>query len=61
MNFLSQQSALALARLDGQIQVFNDVVGLAKNNPPKHAKQYINLYQTILNAVKKYQSDINNS
>ena len=46
---------------DGQIQVFHDIIGLAKNNPPKHAKQYINIYKTILNAVKKYQTDINNS
>ena len=46
---------------NGQIQVFHDIIGLAKNDPPKHAKQYINIYKTILNAVKKYQTDINNS
>ena len=45
---------------DGQIQVFHDIIGLAKSKPPKHAKQYSNIYQTILNAVKKYQTDINN-
>ena len=46
---------------DGQIQVFHDVVGLTKNSPPKHAKQYSNLYDTILDIVKKYQNDINKS
>ena len=46
---------------DGQIQVFHDVVGLTKNSPPKHAKQYSNLYDTILDIVKRYQNDINKS
>jgi 3-methyl-2-oxobutanoate hydroxymethyltransferase len=45
---------------DGQIQVFHDLVGLTKASPPKHAKQYSNLYNTILATVKKYQDDINN-
>ena len=44
---------------DGQIQVFHDILGLTKNKPPKHAKQYTNLYTTILDVVKKYQKDIN--
>ncbi len=44
---------------DGQIQVFHDILGLTKNKPPKHAKQYTNLYTTILDIVKKYQKDIN--
>ena len=46
---------------DGQIQVFHDVIGLSKNSPPKHAKQYSRLYDTILDVVKKYQTDIKNS
>ena len=46
---------------DGQIQVFHDIVGLTKNKPPKHAKQYADLYTTILNIVKKYQIDIKKS
>ena len=44
---------------DGQIQVFHDILGLTNNKPPKHAKQYTNLYTTILDIVKKYQKDIN--
>lgn len=46
---------------DGQIQVFHDILGLTKKSPPKHAKQYAKLYNTILAIVKKYQNDINNS
>jgi len=46
---------------DGQIQVFHDILGLTKNSPPKHAKQYSNLYNIILDIVKKYQNDIKNS
>lgn len=46
---------------DGQIQVFHDIVGLTKKSPPKHARQYIRLYDTLLDIVKKYQNDIKNS
>jgi len=46
---------------DGQIQVFHDIIGLTKQTPPKHAKQYENVYDIILKAVQKYQNDINNS
>ena len=46
---------------DGQIQVFHDIIGLTKNKPPKHAKQYADLYTTILNIVNKYQIDIKKS
>ena len=46
---------------NGQIQVYHDIMGLSKFSPPKHAKQYENLYQTMLNAVKQYKTDIENS
>ncbi len=46
---------------DGQIQVFHDIIGLTKGNPPKHAKQYDKLYNQILKIVENYQQDINNS
>ena len=29
-------------------------MGLSKNKAPRHAKQQLNLYEEILNAVKKY-------
>ena len=46
---------------DGQIQVYHDIMGLSKAPAPKHAKQYDNLYQTMLSAIKKYKTDVENS
>ena len=46
---------------DGQIQVFHDIMGLSKNKAPKHAKQQLNLYEEILNAVKKYKETVKKS
>lgn len=46
---------------DGQIQVFHDIMGLSKNPPPKHAKQYDSMYTNMLDIVKKYKSDIETS
>ena len=43
---------------DGQIQVFHDIMGLTKNKPPKHAKEYGKLYNMMLNIVKQYQKDV---
>jgi len=43
---------------DGQIQVFHDIMGLMKNKPPKHAKQYDTLYTSMLNIVKRYKDDV---
>ena len=45
---------------DGQIQVFHDIMGLTKNKPPKHAKEYGKLYHTMLDIVSQYQKDVNN-
>lgn len=46
---------------DGQIQVFHDIMGLSKNKPPKHAKQYDSMYSNMLNVVNKYKSDVEKS
>ena len=46
---------------NGQIQVFHDIMGLMKNRPPKHAKQYDTLYSDMLNIVKRYKNDIEQS
>ena len=43
---------------DGQIQVFHDVMGLSKEKAPKHAKQYHQLYNTMLDVVKQYKQDV---
>ena len=46
---------------NGQIQVFHDIMGLMKNRPPKHAKQYDTLYTDMLHIVKRYKNDIEQS
>lgn len=45
---------------DGQIQVFHDLLGLYDTFVPKHAKQYVNLSNTISNAIQNYVSDVKN-
>ena len=39
---------------DGQIQVFHDLVGFFNTKIPKHAKKYINNYNTIKDALAHY-------
>ena len=46
---------------DGQIQVYHDIMGLSKSAPPNHAMQYDKMYTNMLEIVKKYKSDIENS
>ena len=46
---------------DGQIQVLHDIMGLSKTKLPKHAMQYDSMYNNMLDIVKKYKSDIENS
>ena len=45
---------------DGQIQVFHDVVGLAKNPPPRHALNQLDVYDIMLNAVGTYKTIVEN-
>ena len=46
---------------DGQIQVFNDILGLNDDFFPKHAKRYLNLQKSIVSALKKYNNEVVNS
>jgi 3-methyl-2-oxobutanoate hydroxymethyltransferase len=44
---------------DGQVLVVTDILGLTMWTPtPKFAKQYVNLSQIILNALKNYVNDV---
>jgi 3-methyl-2-oxobutanoate hydroxymethyltransferase len=43
---------------DGQVQVLHDLLGLLKDFHPKHAVQYLNLYELIQNAIQKYVQDV---
>lgn len=42
---------------DGQVLVFNDLVGLTKS-PPKFAKCYLNSGELIINALNQYHEDV---
>ncbi len=43
---------------DGQVQVWHDLLGLFSDFVPKHAKQYANLSETIVAAVRSYADDV---
>ena len=43
---------------DGQVQVFHDMMGLYQDFVPKHARQYAQLGQTIVEATQNYVRDI---
>jgi len=43
---------------DGQILVLHDMLGLTFREAPKFARQYANVGQTILEAVKEYCADV---
>ena len=42
---------------DGQIQVIYDILGLGAR-PPRHAKQYAHLNETILGSLKTYAAEV---
>ena len=48
------------AGCDGQVQVFHDMMGLYQDFVPKHARQYAQLGQTIVEATQNYVRDIEN-
>jgi 3-methyl-2-oxobutanoate hydroxymethyltransferase len=43
---------------DGQILVLHDLLGLTFGEPPKFARRYANLSETISQAVKEYCADV---
>jgi 3-methyl-2-oxobutanoate hydroxymethyltransferase len=43
---------------DGQILVLHDLLGLTFNEPPRFARRYANLGETISQAVKEYCADV---
>ena len=43
---------------DGQVQVFHDMMGLYQDFVPKHARQYAQLGQTIVEATQNYVRDV---
>jgi 3-methyl-2-oxobutanoate hydroxymethyltransferase len=43
---------------DGQVLVVNDMIGLTKGFKPRFLRQYLNLYDGILDAAKSYINDV---
>jgi len=43
---------------DGQVLVVNDMIGLTKGFKPRFLRQYVNLYDGILNAAQSYIKDV---
>jgi 3-methyl-2-oxobutanoate hydroxymethyltransferase len=43
---------------DGQVQVWHDLLGLFSDFVPKHAKQYANLAEVIVAAVRSYAEEV---
>ncbi len=43
---------------DGQVQVFHDMLGLAGDFAPRHARMYTDLGKTITDAVSAYAADV---
>lgn len=43
---------------DGQVQVAHDAIGLYDKFTPKHAKQYVKLWDQILEAYKTYAEEV---
>jgi 3-methyl-2-oxobutanoate hydroxymethyltransferase len=46
------------AGCDGQVLVFHDLVGLFQGHPPKFAKQYANLADTVREAASRFKSEV---
>lgn len=43
---------------DGQVLVVHDIIGLAERKPPKMAKQYVNLFPLLEQAVSSYVEEV---
>jgi 3-methyl-2-oxobutanoate hydroxymethyltransferase len=43
---------------DGQVLVMHDMLGITKNFSPRFLRRYLNLYEDITTATKKYIKDI---
>ena len=46
------------AGCDGQVQVIHDLLGSFSDFVPKHAKQYVKLYDIIKDAVTEYKKEV---
>src|SRR6185437_1472601 len=45
-------------QVDGQVLVMHDMLGITKDFSPRFLRRYLNLYEDIANATKKYIKDV---
>lgn len=48
-------------QVDGQVLVLHDMLGINKEFSPRFLRRYLNLYDSIFNAVTSYTSDVKGS
>jgi 3-methyl-2-oxobutanoate hydroxymethyltransferase len=48
-------------KCDGQVLVMHDMLGITKEFSPRFLRRYLNLYEEILDATKKYIADVKSS
>ena len=44
--------------VDGQVLVMHDMLGITKNFSPRFLRRYLNLYDEISDATKRYIKDV---
>lgn len=47
-------------KVDGQVLVLHDMLGITKEFSPRFLRRYLNLYEEIYGAVQKYVKDVRN-
>ena len=45
-------------KVDGQVLVLHDMLGMTHEFNPRFLRRYLNLYEAIIGAVKNYISDV---
>ncbi|MDG2396081.1 MAG: 3-methyl-2-oxobutanoate hydroxymethyltransferase [Flavobacteriaceae bacterium] len=45
-------------KVDGQVLVLHDMLGMTQDFSPRFLRRYLNLKKEIINAIKKYTSDV---
>ena len=47
-------------KVDGQVLVLHDLIGMTKEFNPRFLRRYMNLYDEMINAISSFSSDIKN-
>ena len=47
-------------KVDGQVLVIHDMLGMTKEFNPRFLRRYMNLYDDMIKAISKYSKDVKN-